>query len=213
MFTIDLLKGNGIPFKSGPAGIAFGVVTVAVPVIIAVTIAGLYLNNKVAMSLKKKEISVLEQKIEKLSDTMELQKSLENEKKHYKVCLSEVKTTIEKFNQWSPILTTLIENMPHSVVLTELNVEQDTVKKKVPKQDNPKSMMEIDALVTKMRIMVSDSSKSNSDKAVKEFRDYLCSSSILGPRLEKTEVSQESATLGGRDVINYLIDCVFKDGL
>ncbi|MBN2183615.1 MAG: hypothetical protein JW715_17030 [Sedimentisphaerales bacterium] len=213
MFTIDLLRGEGVPAKSSPAGIAFAVMTAAVPVIVAVIFIGLYMNNKVVMSLKEREIKVLSEKIEKLSDAMELQKTLEKEKMHYNVCLGEVKSTIEKFDQWSPILTTLIDNMPSSVVLTELNVGQDTVKKNVPKKDNPNAMMEIDALVTTMQIIVSDSSQSDSDKAVKEFRDYLCSSSVLGPKLEKSNVSQETGTQGGMDVVNYMIDCVFKDGL
>ena len=38
LFTIDLLKGQGIPPKSGPAGIAIAVVTAIVPVIFVIMI-------------------------------------------------------------------------------------------------------------------------------------------------------------------------------
>jgi len=213
MFTIDLLKGEGIPFRSGPAGIAFAVITAAVPIVIAIAIGGLYLNNKVVMSLKEKEITALADKVEEMSDTIKLQKALEGEKSHYGVCLSEIKSTIGKYNQWSPVLTTLVENMPNSVILTELEVEQNTVKKKVPKKDKPGKMIEVDTLVTSMRMIVSDILRSDSDQAVKEFRDYLCSSSLLGPKLEKVSVSKESGTLNGQDVVYYMIDCVFKAGI
>ena len=213
VFTIDLLKGGGVPFKSGPAGVVLAVITAAVPVVIAITLGGLYLNNKVVMSLKAGEISSLETKVDELSDVIERQRALEREKFHYNVCLSEIKSTIGKFNQWSPVLTTLVENMPRSVILTELEVDQNIVKKKVPDKDKPGKMIEVDAPVTTMRVMVSDSSRTDSDQAVKEFRDYLFSSSILGPKLEKADVSKESGTQGGQDVVYYVINCVFKAGI
>ena len=210
MFTIDLLKGEGIPFRSGPAGVAFAVITVAVPIVIAVALGGLYLHNKVVMSLTKNEISVMEEKANGLSDYVKRQKSLEKEKTQYSICLSEVKSAVGKFNQWSPVLTTLVENMPRSVVLTELEVERNFVKKKVPDKEKPGKTVEVDAFVTTMRIMVSDSLQSDSDQAVKEFRDYLCFSSFLGPKLEKADVSKESGAIGGKDVVYYVISCVFK---
>jgi hypothetical protein len=213
VFTIDLLKGGGVPFKSGPAGVVLAVITAAVPVVVAITLGGLYLNNKVVMSLKAGEISSLETKVDELSDVIERQRALEREKFHYNVCLSEIKSTIGKFNQWSPVLTTLVENMPRSVILTELEVDQNIVKKKVPDKNKPGKMIEVDAPVTTMRVMVSDSSRTDSDQAVKEFRDYLFSSSILGPKLEKADVSKESGTQGGQDVVYYVINCVFKAGI
>ena len=210
VFKIDLLKGQGVPFRNGPVDIALAVISVVVPIVLVITIVGLYMHNKVVISQKQKEITTLTEKTDKLSDAVEQQKRLEMEKIHYGVCLSEVKSSIEKFSQWSPILTTLVENMPNSVVLTKLEVEQDTLKKKVPGKDNPDIMEEIDTYVTTMRVTVSDSSLSNSDKAVKEFHDYICSSALLGPKLDKVGVSKESGTLEGEDVVYYLIDCVFK---
>ena len=209
-FTIDLLKGEGVPFRSGLAGVAFAVITAAVPIVIVITLGGLFLNNKVVMSLKANEITVLEEKVNGLSEVIERQRALEREKFHYNVCLSEVKSTIGKFDQWSPVLTTLVENMPRSVILTELEVEQNIVKKKVPNKEKPGKMIEVDVPVTNMRVTVSDSSRADSDQAVKKFRDYLCSSSFLGPKLEKADVSKESGTLGGQDVVYYMINCVFK---
>jgi hypothetical protein len=210
IFTIDLLKGDGIPFRSGPAGVVLAVITAAVPIVIGIIFGGLYLNNEVVMSLKAGEITALEKKVDGLSEVIERQRALEREKFHYNVCLSEVKSTIGKFDQWSPVLTTLVENMPRSVILTELEVEQNTVKKKVPNKEKPGKMKEVDASVTTMLVTVCDSSRTDSDQAVREFRDYLCSSSFLGPKLEKADVSKESGTLEGRDVVYYMINCVFK---
>jgi AmiR/NasT family two-component response regulator len=76
-FTIDLLKGQGLPLRSSPGGIAITIISAAIPIVIAIVIAGLYTRNKIDMSMKRKQITQLAKKVEKLSDTVETQKALE----------------------------------------------------------------------------------------------------------------------------------------
>ncbi len=52
MFTIDLLKGEGVPVKSGPGGITIAVVTLVVPIVIAIVMLGLYLSNIINISVQ-----------------------------------------------------------------------------------------------------------------------------------------------------------------
>jgi len=213
MFTIDLLKGQGLPAKSRPEGIAIAATTLAVPVIIAIVMFGFYLRNKIIISIQKQEIVNYETKIVELSDAVELQKSFENEKNAVSSCLSEVSTFISRHTQWSPVLTTLVKNMPDSVVLTELNVKQSSVKRKVPKKDDPKKMIDISIPVRTLQMNVCGSPQSNCDKAVRDFRERLRSSAFLGPKLENIRVSQRFGTLESRDVVFYQIDCIFKPEL
>jgi len=213
MFTIDLLKGEGLPAKSRPEGIAIAATTLAVPVIIAIVMFGLYLRNKIIISIQKQTIVSYETKIDELSDAVELQKSFENEKNAVSNCLSEVSTSISRHTQWSPVLATLVKNMPDSVVLTELGVKRSSVKRKVPKKNDPKKMIVISVPVRTLQINVCGSPQSNCDKAVRDFRDRLRSSAFLGPKLENIRVSQRSGTLESREVVSYQIDCIFKPEL
>ena len=213
MFTIDLLKGEGLPAKSRPEGIAIAATTLAVPVIIAIVMFGFYLRNKIIISIQKQTIVSYETKIDELSDAVELQKTFENEKNAVSNCLSEVSTSISRHTQWSPVLATLVKNMPDSVVLTELKVKQSSVKRKVPKKNDPKKMIDISVPVRTLQINVCGSPQSNCDKAVRDFRDRLRSSAFLGPKLENIRVSQRFGTLESRDVVFYQIDCIFKPEL
>jgi Tfp pilus assembly protein PilN len=213
MFTIDLLKGHGVPLRSGPGGIAIAAVTVAIPIIVAITMFGLYLHNRIIMSVQQSEIVRWQAKIAKLSDAVELHESLEKEKVVYADCLSEVKSSIERYTQWSPVLATLVESMPGSVVLTDLEVRQHFIKREVPQKDNPKRMIDIDVPVRTLRMSVRGRPQYNCDNAVRDFQHRLRSSDVLGPRLENITVSQESDTLEGREIVSYEIDCVFKAGL
>lgn len=212
MFTIDLLNGQGIPLKSKPGSLAIIVISAAIPVIVAVGMLSFYQRNKIVVSVKGQEIAKYQVEIDKLSDAVELQKALEKKKIDYDSCLSEVKSSLKRHTQWSPVLTTIMENIPDSMVLNTLSVEHDTVKKKVPKEDDPKKMVEIDVLVRILRLSVSGGQQTNNDEAVRDFRDRLRASDFLGPRIENIGVSQKSETLEGQDVVSYEISCVLKPG-
>jgi len=213
MFTIDLLKGQGVPLKSSPRGIAIAVVTVIVPITVAIAMFGFYLYNKTTASIKEQEIVRCQAEIDRLSGAVEMQESLEKEKIVYGEYLLEVKSSISRYIQWSPVLVTLVENMPNSVMLTALEVKQHSVRKKVPKKDNPQEMIEMNVPVRILRMSISGSPQYNCNKAVRDFQDSLLSSAFLGPKLENIVVSQDSETLEGRDVASYEIDCVFKPEL
>ena len=210
MFTIDLLKGQGVPMKSSPGGIAIAAVTVVVPMTIAIIMFGFHLSDETTTSIKKQEIVRYQAEIDKLSDAVELQESLEKEKIVYGDCLSEVKSSIGRYIQWSPVLVTLVENMPNSVILTGLEVIPDSVSKKVPQKDNPLEMTEVYVPIRILRMSVSGSPQYDCNKEVRDFQERLSSSAFLGPKLESIGYSQKSETLEGQDVASYEIDCVFK---
>jgi len=213
MFTIDLLNGQAVPLKSKPGSLAIIVTTIAVPIIIAVGMLSFYQRIKVVVSVKKQEIATCQAKIDKLSDAVGLQKALEKKKIAYDSCMSEVKSSIKRHTQWSPVLTTLIKNMPDSVMLTSLDVGHKSVKRKVPKKDDPDKIVEIDVLVRTLQLSVSGGHKADSDEVVRDFRDRIRDSAFLGPKLETIEVSQKSETREGQDVVSYEISCIFKPGV
>jgi len=213
MFTIDLLKGQGVPMKSSPEGIAIVAATVIVPFIVAIVMFGFYLHDKTTALIKKQEIARYQAEIDSLSGAVQMLKSLEKAKSLYGDCLSEVKSSISRYIQWSPVLVTMVENMPNSVVLTELEVMQNSVRKKVPQKGNPQQMIEANVPVRVLRMSVSGSPQYNCDKAVSDFRGSLLSSAFLGPKLENIVFSRESKTLKGRDITSYEIDCIFKPRL
>ena len=213
MFTIDLLKGQGIPMKSSPAGITIAAVTVVVPLIVAITMFGFYLQEKTTVSIKKQEIARFQADIDTLSGAVRMQESLEKAKSAYDNCLSEVEASTDRYIQWSPVLVTLVENMPNLVVLTELEAKQISVRKKMPNKDNPEVMTEKNIPVRVLQLSVSGSSQYNCDKAVSDFQGSLLSSAFLGPKLENIIFSRESETFEGRDITSYQIDCIFKPRL
>ncbi len=213
MFTIDLLKGRGVPAKSRPRNIAVVAVAVVVPVIIAIAMFGFFLHNRIIISIKKNTIGNYETRISGLSDAIEMQKSFEEEKSIYSSCLSEVSSSLAGHTQWSPVLVTLVENMPDSVMLTALDVKQRSVRQKVPKKDDPKIMIDVSVPVRTLQMKVVGRPQTNSDEAIRDFSELLRSSSLLGPKLENIRISQGLGKIKDQEVVTYQIDCIFKPGL
>ena len=213
MFTIDLLNGQAIPLKSKPGSLAIIAVTVAIPIAVAIGMLGFYMQNKIVVSIKKQEVNKCQAEIDKLSDAVGLQKALEQKVIAYSGYLSEVKSSIKRHTQWSPVLTTLMENIPDSVVLKSLAVNQSSVRRKEPKKDEPDQMVEIDVPVKILRMIVSGGPQGNCDEAVRDFRDRIRDSAFLGPKLENIGVSQKTETFEGQNVVSYEISCVLKPGV
>ena len=213
MFTIDLLNGQGRPQKTKPGGVVIVALTAISPVLLGLGTFGLYLHNKVTLSLKDAEIARNEARIGKFSDALELREALMKEKITYGNCLSEVGSIIKNYSQWSPILTTVVENMPETVVLTSLEVERNTTKVKVPDKEDPKETKEIDVPYRVLHLSVSGGPQQNCDEAVRHFQERLRTSPLLGPRLEKINVSRNSKRMKDQDVFTYEIICTLKPRL
>jgi Tfp pilus assembly protein PilN len=212
-FTIDLLNGQGVPQKTKPGGIVIAAATATLPVLLAIGTLGIYLNNKVALSLKEREVVKNEDKIDNFSEALEQRDALLKEERTYSTCLSVISSSIKKYSQWSPVLTTVVENMPESVVLTSLEVERKSVKKQVPDKDNPEQKKEVEVPYRILRLSVKGGAQNNCDEAVRDFQDRLRTSALLKPRLDDIRVSQKSEKIDGQDVFSYEITCSFKPRL
>ena len=213
MFTIDLLKGRGIPAKSRPRNIAVVAAAVVVPVTIAIAMFGFFLHNRIIISIKKNTIGNYETRISGLSDAIEMQKSFEEEKSAYCNCLSEVLSSLDRHTQWSPVLVTLVENMPDSVMLTALDVKQRSTRMKVRQKDDPAKMIDVFVPVRTLQMKVVGMPQTNCDEAIRDFSELLRSSSLLGPKLENIRISQGLGKIKDQEVVSYQIDCIFKPGL
>ncbi|MHC4622625.1 MAG: hypothetical protein ACYS4W_01850 [Planctomycetota bacterium] len=213
MFAIDLLKGQGIPEKRGPERIVMAAVTFVVPIVVAMMMLGFYLSDSIAISVQRREIANYEKRTDKLSDAVEMQRAFEKEKRTILDCLSEVSSTVGAHTQWSPILVTVVESMPDSMVLTKLEVDRRSTKRKVPQKDNPEKMVETTVPVTTLRISLCGKPEHDYERAVRGFRDRLRFSEILGPMLEDIRIARDVSELDGREVVSYELNCVFKFGL
>jgi len=211
MFTIDLLKGEGVPMRSRPGGIAFACTVLAVPLMVGIAMVGVIKEHNVALSIQEQQLARINGVIGTLSDALAHKHAMETQKTAATHLLSDIKTALTHRTTWTPVLTTVAHGMPDALVLTRLEAQQTMVRRQVPAKDDPKIMIEATIPVRTLAIAVCGQDGNASYTTVKAFQDYLRSTPALGPRLDSVTVSQDSGeTLDGQDVVNYELNCVFK---
>jgi len=213
MFTIDLLKGTGLPEKGRATNLAVVALAGAVPVAVAIVMFGFFLHGRIDMAIRSAEIDRWKAKTADLDDAVNSQKGLERDKAAYSASLAEIGRAMGRHIQWSPILATVVSNMPESVVLTAVDVKQRAVRMTVPAKDDPKKTKDISVPVATLKMNVAAMPQSNADNDVREFRTRLLASDLLGPRLDDITVSQKADQLNELDVVSYEINCLFKPQL
>ncbi len=215
MFTIDLLKGQGRPVRTRPKGIAIFVATFVVPMLVAILMASYYYSNRVVISINNQNVANYTTQIERLADTLKLKESWERDKINLSNCLSDVASSIGTHTQWSPILVSLVQNLPNSAVLNSLEIKQTLINKKASAiADKKDKTTDTSVTVRTLRMRLCGNPNSDFDREIKAFRDRLLASNVIGTKLEDVVIaSQTNDTMDGRNIVSYDIDCIFKPGI
>jgi len=210
MYTVDLLKGEGVPIRSRPGGIAFACLIVVVPFLAGTGAVSFYLDSNVVIAIQQQQVNRLAVTIEALSGAVQKKDALEKEKVQATRMLADVKTALGGRTQWSPVLASLVENLSETVVLTKLEARQDTIRCKVPAKDDPTRQVDGSVPVRALRICVCGKDKESSSEAVRKLQESLRSSPATGPMVDTITVSQDATTLDSQEAVLYELNCVFK---
>jgi hypothetical protein len=210
MYTIDLLKGEGVPIRSRPGGIAFACLVVVLPFLASIGAVSVYMDSNVVIAIKQQQVNRLATTIGALSGAVQKKDTLEREKTRATGMLSEVKAALEGRTQWSPVLACLAESLSDALVLTKLEIRQDTVRCKVPAKDDPKKEVDASVPVHALRICVCGKNQESASQAVRELQESLRSSAAIGPKLDTITISQSATSLDSQEAVLYELNCVFK---
>jgi hypothetical protein len=212
MYTIDLLKGEGIPIPACPGGIALACLIVVIPLLLGLGLTSVYLDGQVVISIEKQQLSRLEAATGSLSAAVKRKESLEQEKAQTAGLLSDIKAALGGYTQWSQVLTALVENLSDTLVLTRLEARQDTVRRKIPAQDDPARKVDVSVPVRTLKLSVCGRQAGTALEAVQTFQEKLRSSPAISPVLDTITVSQNTAVMDSQEAVMYELECVLKTG-
>ena len=207
MYTIDLLNGQGIPIRSRPWGIAFWCIVIGVPVILGIGIIVHILDNRVALSIQRKQLERLEASIDPLSEKLRKREALEANQTQMRILIEDIRTELLTHTQWSPVLSALVENLSDALVLTHLEGNLEQERRLMPAPDDPLKQIEREVYVPGLKIGVSGIHGSVSYEVVRELQNKLRYSERVGSRLDQITISQQSQNLQGQEVVSYELNC------
>jgi len=209
MFTIDLLKGQGIPIKSRPGGAALLAVTIAVPVIAVIIMLGNYGRERVMLSTYRWTLGNTKARIADLVGSVQFQEETLQEIDSIKASFVEVADAIQQKVQWSPVLEVIADNMPDTIIMEAITIHSEDIRVKVVDRINPKKTLNISVPKRILRMTLYGKLAAETDIAVQNFLTALRNSSALSEKTERIEpVSQYNDDI--KNVTYYSIECVFK---
>jgi len=209
MFTIDLLKGHGVPIKSKPGGRFLVAFSFIVPVVFASVVFGNYLHNRIVIVAQKGQAKNYKLKIAELRTQLEFREATKQQKNVLNSCRRELVEAIRRQTQWSPVLLALLQSLPETAILEHLEVKSQSVTKKVPRRDFPGETINISVPKRTLEIKLSLNAQDDTDEMVENFRYQLNYSPLLAGKIDDIAVVEQTAEERTETIV-YKIECVFE---
>lgn len=207
MHTIDLLRGQGVPAKTTLGSVFMIIVIIAVPILTAAWMVDRYVQNKTDIEIKQQSIVNEQATVDQFADAVKFKETLLNQQNVVRSKLSEVSSYLGRYIQWSPVLITLVENMPRGMVMNALRADCTIDRQRVSGEKDQKSTIK-----RKLVIDISGTERRNYNDEIENYSKRLRSSPELGPKLEKIEFSQKPSTSGDINTVSYTMNLMFKPG-
>ncbi len=208
MYTIDLLKGEGIPVKSKPLHIIRSSIPFSVLVIAAVALAGSYVSNQVIIhQLHTKLVSYTED-----AEFVEVAHFIqENQQQQNTIqgILTEVSQSVFYHRQWTPVLVEVIETLPETLILNHLAVQRQSLRQR--EQNAEGKPVDVTWYQYTLEIGTESNQGLEANAIIQEFVHSLRTSDFLASQIdEMTVVSKQNEDNDSDNNMRYQIDCVFK---
>jgi Tfp pilus assembly protein PilN len=211
MYTIDLLKGQGIPIKHRRGGSLFLFVTFVVPLIAVSLLYFNYVMNRTTILIDQSKIEILDKNIAKLKPALEAKALVEAQCADMRVCLGDTTKVVGRNQQWSDVLLTMVEEMPPAMLLSKLDVRVNATTKQVPDRSDPNKLRTAAQTQRTLQISLMGDRRVDNIESVRSFIESLREAPVFAQRVDDIRlVGQEVDKLRDREMMRYDIDCVFK---
>lgn len=211
MFTIDLLKGSGLPKKSRPVVVALAMVPLLIPLMGSVVLAACWQHNRTLMQTQQKVIDDNRHKIETAADDLAYYTQTNNRIFTLQQQLVDVDAGLRYRIQVSDMLTALTESLPDNLVIAKLDlVRTDQQKKETDKATgNARQVLVIQRVI---RLNIGGAANGDTDAAAEQYIQKLQASENLKRVVEDIRiVARNNGQMEGRPCTFYEIECLLKE--
>ncbi len=211
MFTIDLLKGQGLPIKRDVTTVTIIGVGFGIPAVLLMLMIGSYFHSKVIIKTQSRVLRNYETGFANLKADLERQRVQEVQCLKFASCLEEAAEVLSKHVQWSQVLMLLSEHLPESLVVDRLEVKVKMIPKIVCKKSDSTRKVSVFSPARTLSITMRSASGYSSDQSVKQFQKRLANSDLFKAIVKDVVISsRQPSHTEGKDVVCYELNCAFK---
>ena len=211
MFSIDLLKGKGLPQKLDVRKSALKAVPILIPLLAMGVFAASYQRNASMLRVQRQALAGNQRQIAQYTkDVMEYNK-IDTQIKGLEKCLNDISKALSYRIQVSDLLTELVQALPESIFIYEMNMSRNAVNEKI-QQENSAEVKQRLVVRRQLKLVLCGYDPEKSDVAVQDYVSELEKSPLLtGLFVEMKPSARQQGEVDGRPAIYYEIDCVLRE--
>ncbi len=211
MFTIDLLKGKGVPIRSNPGTAALKVIPFLLPLILGLYWVGTFQYNNTVMASERAGMEKMQEKIKEYSTDIQQVRQWISATEQTRKNLAEVSRGLGRHLQWSETLRAVAECMPESIALKEISLSRSSAKKRMADPKNPSKQISRTIIKRILTIRVYGKPSWETDEAVQQYLQQLHQSPAFMRIMQDIKaVSRQSDQIKDQAVTVHVIECTVK---
>ena len=211
MFSIDLLKGKGLPEEIDPKRLILKALPILIPVLAVTLFASAHQHDRASLRTQQQLLNRNQQQLAIHTEDVAEYNKINSKIKGMQKCLNDISKAMAYRVQVSEVLVELSQLLPENIFVYEMNLDRKSVQEKIQQPDSGGAKQRL-VVRRKLKLVLCGYDADKSDAAVQEYINTLKQS----PRLTKifTEIKPSARQQGeveGRSAIYYEMECVLRE--
>ena len=211
MFSIDLLKGKGLPQTFDVKTSVLKTVPILIPLLAITVFAASYQRDRAMLNNQQQTLKSNQQQIEQYTKDMAEYNRVNTQIKGMEKCLKDISKALSYRIQVSDVLVELVQSLPDSIFIYEIELDRNAQRIKDQQEDSAEVKQRL-VVRRQMQLVVCGYDAEQSDAAVQDYVNKLEQSPLLSEIFVEIKPSaRQQGEVDGRPAIYYEIDCVLQE--
>ncbi|HOK94849.1 MAG TPA: hypothetical protein PK052_02555 [Anaerohalosphaeraceae bacterium] len=211
MFSIDLLKGKGLPEKTDLKRIGLKAVPLLIPILAVGGLAASWQHSKALLESQKAALQTHQEQMALYAEDAAAYSKTLAQINSLQGCLKDISAALAYRIQVSDLLVELVQTLPDSIFLYEMKLDRNSVVEKIQQADSADAKQRL-VVRRKLNLILCGFDAQRSDPAVQEYLDRLKQSARLRSVFEQIKpTARQQGQVDNRNAVYYEIECVLKE--
>jgi len=211
MFSIDLLKGKGLPEKIDLKRSILKVLPILIPALAVTLFASAYQNDKALLQDRQQVLKSNQQQLGLYTEDVAEYNKINSKIKGMQKCLNDISKAMAYRVQVSEVFVELVQSLPENIFVYEMKLDRESVQEKIQQPDSGEVKQRL-VVRRKLKLALCGYDGNRSDAAVQEYVNTLNQSPLLTEVFSEIEPSaRQQSEVDERSAICYEIECTLRE--
>jgi hypothetical protein len=211
MFSIDLLKGKGLPEKVDLKKSTLKALPILIPVLAVTLFASTYQRDKTLLQDQQRTLSTNQRQLQLHREDISEYNKMNVKIKGMEKCLDDISKAMSYRVQVSEVFVELVQALPENIFVYEMELDRSAAQEKIQQPDSDEVKQQL-VIRRKLDLVLCGYDADKSDAAVQEYVNALKQSPLLTEVFAEIKPpARQQGEVDGRAAIYYEIECILRE--